>query len=76
MEIAETPNGKVFCHKKLKSLTVKFELQNAGSRTFALFRMCHISAMVEWMYLDSGTLDELAQRIMPTLETDEFFKIL
>ncbi len=56
--------------------SVKFELQDAGSRTFALFRMCHISAMEEWMYLDSGTLDELAQRIMPTLETDEFFEIL
>lgn len=161
MEIAETPNGKVFCRKKLKSLiqkaelnaikkwipklrkqamvavelkekeivvhsseipklpgfntdkfvdaavrklppeerklaekmmaqrqnellnqivqytpAVKFELQDAENRTFALFRMCHISAMVEWMYLDSGTLDELAQRIMPTLETDEFFEIL
>ncbi len=56
--------------------SVKFELQDAESRTFMLFRMCHISAMAEWMYLGCGTLDELAQRIMPTLETDEFFGML
>ncbi len=142
MEIYETPNGQVFCRRKMNSLittaeverleewksklsgqavfcverkerelivhsaecpslpfgghspfmdpfllarcqsrvhygpTVKFELIDEKTRVFALFRMCYRGLDEHWIPLRSGKLGNLANMIMPTLETDAFYDLI
>ncbi len=55
---------------------VKFELHDPKSRTFALYRMCHLDASPDWMFLSMGELQELAANIMPHLEQESFFDLM
>lgn len=55
---------------------VKFELHDQESRTFALYRMCHLDARPDWMFLSMSELKELAANIMPHLEQESFFELM
>ncbi len=53
-----------------------FTLTNPSTRTFTVQRMCYMSDMDgEWMSLQSGQLEELAEKYLPHLEKISFFDL-
>lgn len=55
---------------------VKFELDDPELRIYSLFRMCDMGFREKWMLLSTGTLEDLAAKIMPHLELESFFDLI
>lgn len=53
---------------------LRFEIEDEEARVFSVERMTY-SGQGGWYYLDSGHLQTLAQRVIPLLDTDEFFEL-
>ena len=54
---------------------LKFVLDDPESREYSVYRMCYHGAG-EWMYLDSGALEDLAKKTMPHLELESFYELM
>lgn len=53
----------------------KFELDDPETRLFSVSRMCYMSIDGEWMYLDSGNLEVLAEKYLPHIAKESFFEL-
>jgi hypothetical protein len=55
---------------------LRFTLYDADRRAFSAQRMCYRSSVDGWLdLLTSGTVDQLADRLIPTLGTERFFEL-
>jgi hypothetical protein len=55
---------------------LRFILEDAEDRTFGVQRMCYLGSVDDWINLGaSGSVDELAARLIPKLGTDQFFEL-
>jgi hypothetical protein len=54
---------------------MRFTLIDAEGRTFGVERMCYLGSIDDWIHIDNGPIDRLAERLIPTLGTDEFFEL-
>lgn len=52
-----------------------FELENAATRTFTIFWRCYLGEG-RWVYLDSGSIEELAEKYLPHVAKKSFFGLL
>jgi hypothetical protein len=54
-----------------------FNLLDPAQRLFGVERMCYRSSVDGWLELiHTGSVATLAQRLIPTLDTDEFYELL
>jgi hypothetical protein len=53
---------------------LRFELQDQATRVFSAERMTY-SGHGGWLYLESDNLEILVNRLIPLLETDDFFEL-
>jgi len=54
---------------------MRFTLVDAEGRAFGAERMCYLGSIDDWIQIDHGQIDRLAERLIPTLGTDEFFEL-
>ncbi|MBU0490250.1 MAG: hypothetical protein KKA73_10810 [Chloroflexi bacterium] len=55
---------------------LRFTLHDADRRTFGAQRMCYRSSIDGWLDLHlSGSVEQLAHRLVPTLGTERFFEL-
>lgn len=52
-----------------------FELESAATRTFTIFWHCFFGEG-RWVYLDSGSIEELAEKYLPHVAKKSFFGLL
>ncbi len=54
---------------------LRFILNDIETRDFRAERWCFRGRIDDWIFVDSGKLADLAQRLIPTLGTDAFFEL-
>ncbi len=55
---------------------LRFILRDAEQRIFGSQRMCYLGSIDDWIDLyQSGPVEQLARKLIPTLGTDEFFEL-
>ena len=55
---------------------MRFILADAETRTFGMQRMCYLGSIDDWIDIGAtGTVEELAHQLIPTLGTDRFFEL-
>ena len=55
---------------------LRFILADAAQRTFGVQRMCYRGSFEGWIDVgESGPVDQLARRLIPTLGTERFFEL-
>jgi hypothetical protein len=55
---------------------MRFILIDAKTRSFGAQRWCYRGSIDDWIDIGaSGSLEQLAQRLIPTLGTDQFFEL-
>lgn len=55
---------------------MRFILIDAETRSFGVQRWCYRGSIDDWIDIGaSGSLEQLAQRLIPTLGTDQFFEL-
>ena len=54
---------------------LRFTLTDAERRTFRVERMCFLGSIDDWISIDFGPIDQLAQSLIPRLGTDAFFEL-
>jgi hypothetical protein len=55
---------------------LRFILADKEQRTFYAERWCYLGSIDDWIFVTTGTVNELAGRMIPTLGTDAFFELL
>ena len=54
---------------------LRFTLTDAATRDFCAERWCFLGSIDDWIFVDSGSLVDMAQAQVPTLGTDAFFEL-
>ena len=55
---------------------MRFILFDPETRSFEAQRWCYLGSIDDWIDLSaSGTLEQMARRLIPTLGTDRFFEL-
>jgi hypothetical protein len=54
---------------------LRFILVDEEARIYRAERWCYSGSIDDWIYVDTGPLEKLAQRMIPTLGTDAFFEL-
>jgi len=54
---------------------MRFTLLDADRRQFGAERWCFLGSIDDWIRIDFGPIDKLAQRLIPKLGSDEFFEL-
>lgn len=54
---------------------MRFILNEAEKRDFRAERWCYRGSIDDWIFLTTGKIDYLAQKLIPTLGTDAFFEL-
>ena len=56
---------------------LRFILLDPAQRTFRTERMCYLGSIDDWIDVSpTGSIEQLAQEVLPRLGTDEFFELL
>lgn len=76
----EAANLKEAIHEEIQSYgqftpVMRFILNEAEKRDFRAERWCYRGRIDDWIFLTTGKIDYLAQKLIPTLGTDEFFEL-
>ena len=80
-QIAPLSNTRKITHKFIEtrarfSAMVRFTLIDKEQHRFEAQRIVYSGSGDEWTYIGSGTLGALAAKIIPVLDTDEFYDLL
>jgi hypothetical protein len=54
---------------------LRFTLTDEETRTYRVERWCYSSSIDGWLFINTGPLEALARRTIPTLGTDAFFEL-
>jgi hypothetical protein len=54
---------------------LRFILQDEEARVYRVERWCYRGSIDDWIFVDTGPVEQLARRMIPTLGTDEFFEL-
>jgi hypothetical protein len=54
---------------------LRFILQDEEARVYRAERWCYSGGIDDWLFVDTGPVEQLARRMVPTLGTDEFFEL-
>lgn len=66
--------GKLLDNDARYEPTLRFELEDEKARIFSAERMTY-SGKGGWLYLDSDHLETLVSRLIPLLDTDDYFEL-
>ncbi len=56
---------------------LRFILDDETERLFGVQRMCYLGSIDDWIYVCAGgAIEKLAEELIPTLGTDEFFELI
>ena len=66
--------GKMLDRDARYEPVLRFELEDEEARVFSAERMTY-TGQGGWLYLDSDRLQPLARRLIPLLDTDDFFEL-
>jgi len=54
---------------------LRFILEDEEARVYRAERWCYSGSIDDWIFVDTGPLEKLAQRMIPTLGTDAFYEL-
>lgn len=57
------------------TLVLRFILEDEEARVYRAERWCYSGSIDDWIFVDTGPLERLAQRMIPTLGTDAFYEL-
>ncbi len=54
---------------------LRFILQDEEARVYRADRWCYRGSIDDWIFVDTGPVEQLTRRMIPTLGTDKFFEL-
>ena len=54
---------------------LRFILQDEEARVYRAERWCYLGCIDDWIFVNTGPVEQLTRRMIPTLGTDEFFEL-
>jgi hypothetical protein len=54
---------------------LRFILEDEEARVYRAERWCYLGSIDDWIFVDTGPLERMAQRMIPTLGTDAFYEL-
>jgi hypothetical protein len=75
VEGRETKLQKVLNDGAQFAPVLQFILEDEESRFYRAERWCYSGGIDGWLFVDTGPVEQMARRMIPTLGTDEFFEL-
>lgn len=54
---------------------LRFILEDEETRVYRVESWCYLGSIDDWIFVDTGPVEQLIRRMIPTLGTDEFFEL-
>jgi hypothetical protein len=75
VEGRETKLQKVLNDGAQFAPVLRFILEDEDKRIYRAERWCYSGGIDGWLFVDTGPVEQMARRMIPTLGTDEFFQL-